>query len=225
MWIYRRFSPKPASCQSHRPFFQFILNGFIFQLIEKSADQTINHIIFTTGIASTIITVAYSRVTTVFTDSATVHNITHEKNAVDYSPVCKFLYPCAGDCRKKLKSLEPRRTRRAQRKRKVLLCALRVLRGSLLFRAFCDNLEGGNRFSPQIPALKKKPGSDLSSCQYHFYHHKRQMLCKIKNLTLMSLTSDFSIDKMARYISANSHRASSLFDFHDGCTSVNGQPV
>ena len=40
-------------------------------------------------------------------------------------------------CRKKHKSLEPRRTRRAPRKRKALLCALR---GSLLFRAFCDAL-------------------------------------------------------------------------------------
>ena len=158
MWIYRRFSPKPASCQSHRPFFQFILNGFIFQLIEKSADQTINHIIFTTGIASTIITVAYSRVTTVFTDSATVHNITHEKNAVDCSPVCKFLYPCAGDCRKKLKSLEPRRTRRAQRRTFLFLCALRVLRGSLLFRAFCDNLEGGNPLLTANSSLEKKAG-------------------------------------------------------------------
>ena len=38
------------------------------------------------------------------------------------------------------KSLEPRRTRRPQRKRKALLCALR---GALLFRAFCTALEGG----------------------------------------------------------------------------------
>ena len=43
-------------------------------------------------------------------------------------------------CCKKHKSLEPRRTRRSQRKRKALLCALRVLRGSLLFRAVCDAL-------------------------------------------------------------------------------------
>ena len=54
-------------------------------------------------------------------------------------------HPHEGGCRKKPKSLEPRRTRRAQRKRKALLCALRVLRGSLLFRAFCDSLEGGDQ--------------------------------------------------------------------------------
>ena len=43
-----------------------------------------------------------------------------------------------------------------------------------------------------------------------------------KDLVLMS---DFFIDKMTRYISANNNKASSLYDFHDGCASVNGQPV
>ena len=51
--------------------------------------------------------------------------------------------------RKKHKSFEPRRTRRAQRKRKALLCALRVLRGSLLFRAFCDALLHGWKFKTE----------------------------------------------------------------------------
>ena len=46
--------------------------------------------------------------------------------------------PPSRGCRKKHKSLEPRSTRRTQRKRKALLSALRVLRGSLLFRDFCD---------------------------------------------------------------------------------------
>ena len=41
----------------------------------------------------------------------------------------------------------------------------------------------------------------------------------------MSLTSDFSIDKIARYFSANNNRASSLYNFHDGCVRVNGQLV
>ena len=49
-------------------------------------------------------------------------------------------HPRLRGCRKKHKSLEPRRTRRPQRKRQALLCALRALRGSLLFRAFCDTL-------------------------------------------------------------------------------------
>ena len=43
-----------------------------------------------------------------------------------------WLFDARYRCRKKHKSLEPRR---AQRKRKALLCALR---GSLLFRVFCD---------------------------------------------------------------------------------------
>ena len=36
---------------------------------------------------------------------------------------------------------------------------------------------------------------------------------------------EFFIDEMARYISANNNRSSSLYDFHDGCANVNGQPV
>ena len=70
--------------------------------------------------------------------------------------------------RKKHKSFEPRRTRRALRKRKALLCALRVLRGSLLFRAFCDSLrrrddkwDGSRSHLPQ-PRRQKLTSRDKS---------------------------------------------------------------
>ena len=75
-----------------------------------------------------------------------------------------FCYPSRGR-RKKLKSLEPRRTRRPLRKRKALLSALRVLRVSLLFRGFCDSLSQGcrkKRKSPE-PQRAQRPQRKSSS--------------------------------------------------------------
>ena len=73
-------------------------------------------------------------------------------------------YRCRGCC-KRHKSLEPRRTRRAQRKRKALLCALRVLRGSLLFRAFWDTLRGGERGISTL-ALMQGPQHTLADTSW-----------------------------------------------------------
>ena len=78
-----------------------------------------------------------------------------------------FLTPIFHDsllrgCRKKHKSLEPRSTRRTQRKRKALLNALRVLCGSLLFRDFCDAHLRGNPNSRHGSVDKKWVSFSLS---------------------------------------------------------------
>ena len=62
-------------------------------------------------------------------------------SSADWSRHCADSDTSQRGCRKKPTSLEPRRP---LRKRKAPLCALRVLRGSLLFRAFCDALQTGH---------------------------------------------------------------------------------
>ena len=103
--------------------------------------------------------------------------------------------PSLRGCRKKHKSLEPRRTRRPRRKRKALLCALR---GSLLFRAFCDNFLRECRKSPETSThptrhhsckreIRRHLPKTAQSCSTCSRHHRA--LARMASLSSASLRS------------------------------------